>query len=57
MTFRELPTTPTSSQLDQPQSSTSIYFQENLCSIEERHAILSETLIPVVRHAPLSEST
>ena len=49
------PTKPTSSQLNRSQPSTRIYFQENLCTYEERHASLYEPLKPATRHAPLSE--
>ena len=41
--------------MNQPQSSTRNSFQENLYTIEERHALLSESLKPVVRHARQSE--
>ena len=54
MTSQEL-ATPAFSQTNQYQSLTSISFQENPYTFEERHALLSEHLIPVVRHAPLSE--
>ena len=55
-TSQELQTTPTSSQTNQPQSSTRISFQENPYTVEERHTLLSEALTPVVRHAPLRDS-
>ena len=48
-------TTPTSGQTNQPQSSTRISFVENPYTFEERHASLSEPLIPAIRQAPLSE--
>ena len=53
---QEIPTKPASSQTNQPQSPLSISFQENTNTIEERYALLSEPLIPVVGRAPLSES-
>ena len=49
------PTTPTSSQTSQPQSSTRISYAENPYTFEERHASLSEPLEPAIRQAPLSE--
>ena len=54
-TPQESPITQTFSQTNRPQSSTRISFQENPYTFEERHALLSEPLISVVRHAPLSE--
>ena len=38
-----------------PQSSKRISFLENPYKFEERHAFLSESFEPVVRHAPLSQ--
>ena len=52
---QDSPTTPTSNQTSQPQSSTRISFVENPYTFEERHSSLSETLKPAIRQAPLSE--
>ena len=49
------PTIPTTTQ--NPQTSTRISFQDNPYTFEERHARLSEPLVPVQRQAPLSEPT
>ena len=40
---------------NQPQLSTRTSFHENPYTFEERHALLSEPFLPVVRHAPPSE--
>ena len=47
-------TTPTNSQTINPQSSTRISFQDNPYTFEERLALSSEPLEPVIRQAPLS---
>ena len=52
---QQVPTTPMSSQTNQPQPSTRISWDENSYTFEERHKLLSEPLIPVVLHAPLSK--
>ena len=52
---RKSPTTPISSQTNHPQSSTLNSFQENSYTFDERHALLSEPLISIVRHETLSE--
>ena len=52
---QESPTTPTTSQRNNPQSSTPISFQDNPCTFEERHARLSEPHEPVIRQASLRE--
>ena len=52
-TFQDPPTTPTNTQ--NFESSTRIFFQDNPYTFEERHARLSQSLEPVVRHAPSSE--
>ena len=51
------PTPPTTTQTQNPQTSTRISFQDNPYTFEERHARLSEPLEPVRRQAPLSEPT
>ena len=54
-TPQDSPTTPTYSQTNHSQPSTLISFQENLSTFEEKHALLSEPLIPVACPAPQSE--
>ena len=54
-TSQKPPTTPTNSQINIPQSSTNVSFQDNPYTFEERHARLSEPLEPVFRQASLSE--
>ena len=52
---QDLPKKPRSSQRNLPQSFTRISYVENPYTFEERHAPLSETLLPAIRQAPLSE--
>ena len=54
-TCHDPPKKPTSGQTNQSQSSTRISFQENPYTFEERHASLSESLIPATRQEHLSE--
>ena len=54
-TFQDFPTAQTTSQTNHPQSSTRISFHENPYTFEETHSLLSESLEPVDRNAPLSE--
>ena len=54
-TSQESPTTPTFSQTNHPQSSARVSFRKNPYTFEERHSLVSEPVIDVVRHTPLSE--